>query len=461
MVKNFLAILLLVSMVPKANAQEDSLNNERSKKPNIELGLRSYFMSTGYWQDFKGDHAWGQSAFLRVKTQSFHGFSLTASYAVFGKILSSDLSAREPRTGATNRYEIGLFDVLDAGNNFFGKVEDLHLTFQSKKLTANVGRMGINTPFINPQDGRLEPTFVEGLRLNYKPNSRLQFGGDLIWRMSPRSTSGWFRIGETIGVYPIGRNEFGAPSAYFGNTFSDFVSVTDLRYRLPEEASLQLNHTLVQNISSTYLAEFQKEWKAKVWKNSIISGFQGVVQHGIGEGGNQDPALRYKNPEDINYIWGARIGLKNDKMVLHLNYTSIKGSGRFLSPREWGKDPFFTFIPRERNEGFSKVDALTLFIQRSFPERSLQLSSHVGLHFLPSPTNFLINKYAFPSYAQMNLAAKYAPKNWGKGLDFHLILMTKKALDQSGLQPGWIYNKVNLLHLDMILNYRIQWNEQK
>jgi len=415
-------------------------------------------MGTAYWQDFKEDHAWGQSAFLRVKTQSFRGFSLVGSYAVFGKILSSDLSAKEPRTGAKNRYEIGLFDVLDDGNNFFGKVEDLHLTYQSKKFATSIGRMGINTPFINPQDGRLEPTYVEGLRVGFEPISGLQFSGDLIWRMSPRSTSGWFKIGETIGIYPIGRNEFGVPSAYLGNTFSDFVSVFDLQYRLPKDVSLQLNHTLVQNISSTYLAEFQKEWKIEAKINSLLSGFQGVIQHGIGEGGNQDPALRYKNPGDINYIWGARIGLKNPKTVMHLNYTSIKGNGRFLSPREWGKDPFFTFIPRERNEGFSKVDALTFFIQRSFPKQSLQFASYFGLHFLPSPTNFLFNKYTFPSYAQMNFSAKYAPKNWGKGLDFHLLLMTKKALEENGLQPGWIYNKVNLFHLDMIVNYRIKWN---
>lgn len=461
MIKNLLVILLLVSFVPTGKAQGDSLKYERLKQPQIELGLRSYFMSTGYWQDFKGDHAWGQSAFLRVKSQSFYGFSLTGSYAVFGKILSSDLSAKEPRTGAKNRYEIGLFDVLDDGNDFFGKIEELHLTYQSKKFSTSFGRMGINTPFINPQDGRLEPTYVEGLRVDFKPNSRWQFSGDLIWRMSPRSTSGWFRIGETIGIYPIGRNEFGAPSAYLGNTFSDFVSIIDLHYLLPKEANLQVNHTFVQNISSTYLTQFQKEWKRRGKKNSILSGFQGIVQKGLGQGGNQDPNLRYKNPTDVNYVWGARIGLKNTKTVLYLNYTSIKGNGRFLSPREWGKDPFFTFIPRERNEGFSKVDALTLFLQRSLIEQSLQISSYVGVHFLPSPTNFLFNKYTFPSYAQMNLAAKYAPKNWVKGLDFHLILMTKKALGETDLQPGWIYNKVNLLHVDMILNYRIQWNEAK
>jgi hypothetical protein len=26
-------------------------------------------------------------------------------------------------------------------------------------------------------------------------------------------------------------------------------------------------------------------------------------------------------------------------------------------PREWGRDPFYTFMPRERNEGYGDVNA--------------------------------------------------------------------------------------------------------
>jgi len=40
MVKNLLAIFLLVSFIPNGNAQEDSLKNQPKKiKPEIELGL--------------------------------------------------------------------------------------------------------------------------------------------------------------------------------------------------------------------------------------------------------------------------------------------------------------------------------------------------------------------------------------------------------------------------------------
>ena len=29
-------------------------------------------------------------------------------------------------------------------------------------------------------------------------------------------------------------------------------------------------------------------------------------------------------------------------------------------PREWGKEPFYTFLPRERNEGLGNIHAFTV-----------------------------------------------------------------------------------------------------
>ncbi|EPR65979.1 hypothetical protein ADICYQ_5004 [Cyclobacterium qasimii M12-11B] len=40
----------------------------------------------------------------------------------------------------------------------------------------------------------------------------------------------------------------------------------------------------------------------------------------------------------------------------------------------------------------------------------------------------------------------------------HLILMNKTALDQQNLRPAWVYNKVNLFHTNLILNYTFPSN---
>ncbi|MFD2202042.1 hypothetical protein [Shivajiella indica] len=423
-----------------------------------KIGLRTFWMSTNYWEDFKNDFALGQSAYLQLRTKEFKGFSVVGRYTVFGNVWSSDLLERDPVTKNFNRYEVGLFDVINPEDKFFGKLEEFQLRYRTEKFSAIMGRMDINTPFINPQDGRLSPTYVEGLRLNYNPDNKNKFSVDVIGRMSPRSTSGWFDIGETIGIYPVGQSEFGQPSKYQNNTNSNFFTVLDWQHSMNSGIQLQVNHTYVDNISSTVFTQAIKDWNLSKSKNKFITGLQFSLQNGIGEGGNTDPEKRFKNPEDLNIVVGGRIGLKNPRSIWWLNYTRIDGKGRFLNPREWGRDPFFTFIPRERNEGYNQVDAFTTYYQRNIPEKGLQFYGFAGLHFLPDPSKPELNKYAFPSYAQANLGGKYSPKNWGKGLDFHAIFMSKVNIKSGEIKPQWIYNKVNMIHVNFIVNYTIQWN---
>lgn len=427
-------------------------------KPALSVGLRSYFMNTSYWEDYKNDYAWGQMARLAVTTKLPYHFQVTVEYLGFLKVLSSDLSALDARVPNLNRYEVGLFDVNHLDRTIFGKIGNLHLDYLKTNFQASLGRMEINTPFINAQDGRLSPTYVEGIHWNFQVNPHVSIAHHLISGVSPRSTGNWFNLGESIGMYPVGRDETGQPSAYFGNTRSDFANILDVKFNLESASTLLLNHTLVHNIYSAYLAQWDKNWKLPNSTLQGITGLQATVQHGIGNGGNEEIALRYKNPEDFHWILSGRIGIKSQKSLWHINYTKMQGNGRYLSPREWGKDPFYTFIPRERNEGLGKVDAFSTYFQYAFPEKSLQLYSYLGLFFLPDPADAEKNKYAMPSYAQANLGVRYNPKKWIKGLNMHLILMSKTALDQQNLRPAWVYNKVNLFHTNLILNYTLPSN---
>ncbi len=440
-------------------AQDSDTLRNKSKNPiQGTIGIRSFWMSTSYWEDFKGDFALGQSAYLQLKTKEYKGFSVIGRYSVFGNVWSSDLLERDPATQNFNRYEVGLFDVNNPSDRFFGKIEELQIRYNAPKFNVIAGRMDINTPFINPQDGRLSPTFVEGVRLDLKPDKKNQFSAQFIGRMSPRSTSGWFDIGETIGMYPVGQSEFGGPSNYKGNTKSSFFTVANWQHRMDSDIQIQLNHTYVNNISSTVFTQAIKDWKMVNNDKKFVTGLQFVVQNGIGEGGSSDPEKRFKNPDDLNFVLGGRIGVKSPRSIWWLNYTHIGGRGRFLNPREWGRDPFFTFIPRERNEGFNQVNAFTTYYQRNLPEKGFQFYGFAGLHFLPDPSNPELNKFAFPSYAQANLGGKYTPMSWGKGLDFHMILMSKLNLKSGEIKPLWIYNKVNMVHVNFIVNYTIRWN---
>jgi len=90
-----------------------------------------------------------------------------------------------------------------------------------------------------------------------------------------------------------------------------------------------------------------------------------------------------------------------------------------------------------------------------FEKIPLQLYAHVGVHWLPDTQNAAANKYNFPSYRQVNLGLKYQPQKV-KNLDFQLIFVSKEPLDSKELSPNQIYNKVEMIHFNGILNWR--WN---
>jgi len=97
--------------------------------------------------------------------------------------------------------------------------------------------------------------------------------------------------------------------------------------------------------------------------SSFFAATQFIRQDAINNGGNTNAAKTYFEHKGKSFSFGARAGWKNKTWETSINYNRITGHGRYLMPREWGREPFFTFMPRERNEGFGDVNALITKIQ--------------------------------------------------------------------------------------------------
>jgi hypothetical protein len=409
--------------------------------------FRTFWMSTSYPSDFKNDFALGSSLNLGGEMSYKDRLKIQLGYRFFGNLWSSDLSEVDPLSGQSNRYEIGLFDLLNPEDRFFGKIETLSVSYSQSKWGITAGRMGVDSDWINPQDGRLAPTAIEGINFWFESENqfKLEFWG--IGKISVRGTSQWLTVGESIGVFPLGRDVFGKPAKYFQNTESKWISILELSKNW-ENFDAKVSMTSAQNISNTLWINGEHNLvKNPNWLFGVQFGFQ----HGWGDGGNPDPQLAYKNPEDWNYAISFRVGYANNRLKTNLNSTHLGGNGRWLSPREWGRDAWYTFIPRERNEGFSSLNAVTAYLEYGFPEIGLVPYLQVGLHLLPDIDLVEANKYNFPSYRQTNLGLKYRPKGLEK-LSIDAVIMTKEALVKTDLNPNQRYNKVGMIHTNLILN---------
>jgi len=193
-----------------ANAK-DSLTIKK-KAPFFLKGTARYmFIQTDNAPKLEDDFANGLALGLKVGTQKLKYFQYVLSCHALFNIFSSDLTGN-------NRYEIGMFDINDPNNKYkLFRLEELYMKINLKKSHVTLGSQILNTPFINPQDGRLRPSVELGIWTVMDESSFIKIEGGWLIGMLPRSTVKWEKVENSIGIYPQGVNELGNPSNYKGN----------------------------------------------------------------------------------------------------------------------------------------------------------------------------------------------------------------------------------------------------
>lgn len=438
----------------KHNKTTDSTSLLHAFKTGQTHGHFRYFMSStinnGKLKDYYANAIGGG---IRYETNKFYNFQFAVSGFYFFNIGSSRLADPDEYSGQMNRYEIGLFDIENPDNHKdMDRLEELYLKYNLKKGQITFGRQLINTPLINLQDGRMRGTGVEGLWMDFSPNAKWRFEGGWLYAFSPRSTTKWFKTNESIGIYPSGVNINGTKSNHYQHLQTAGVGVISAKYTPTPRWELQTWDYLIDNILNT--AFVQVKYERPVPKNAkIIIATQFIRQDAINTGGNPDPSMSYTVKGAKSMTFGGKVGLKIKNIEYSLNYNRITKDGRYLFPREWGRDPFFTFMPRERNEGFGDVHAVNAKIEYKKPTSNFKYSLGVGYYDLPDVKDVALNKYGLPSYYQLNLDMKYKLSRFVKGLDSQLLIVSKFQAGPTYGIAKYEINKVNMLLINVVLNY--------
>jgi hypothetical protein len=188
-------------------------------------------------------------------------------------------------------------------------------------------------------------------------------------------------------------------------------------------------------------------------ENKLIFGAQFIRQDAVAKNSRPNPADRYIEENAKAMTYGGKMALKHKNWEYSLNYNRITNHDRFLFPREWGRDPFFTFMPRERTEGFANVHAFVGKIDWTAKNKVFKVNLASGYVKNPDVLNFEQNKYGIPSYAQINLDLRYNFKNIIQGLEAQLLLVAKFGLGETYGNMRYEFNKVNMMLGNLVLNY--------
>jgi hypothetical protein len=417
---------------------------------------RNFFMATDNAPGLTDYYANAFGMGIGYETGKFKNVQLGISGFFIYNIISSDLGAKDPSTGLSNRYELGLFDIENPGNlHDLDRLEDLYLRYTFGKSFIKFGKQHIKTPFINPQDGRMRPTLAEGAVLEFNHIKKLKIDLGWLYGISPRSTVRWYGIGRSIGVYQGGVNPDGTKSGYSGNLASNALVYIGLTQQIGKYVKVQAWDQYVDNVFNTSLLQMNYDIPVGTSKRTqLVTAIQSIYQRALHNGGNQDQSKTYMLRGNEVLTWGARIGAEEkENWSVTFNYNHIGGTGRYLMPREWGRDPFFTFMPRERNEGLGAAKALNVVGSKTFKRLRLKTDIAYGHYYLPDVKNTAINKYGMPSYSQLNIDIRHVFTHFFKGLELQLLYVYKSPLGNTYAEGKYEFNKVNMSLYNLVLNY--------
>jgi hypothetical protein len=459
-----LQTVLLVAQQPASASQSgegvskssgDSAANlpEIFNKGRYYGSFRSFFMATDNARHLTDYSALAAGGALYFNTAKFHGFQMGLGGSFHFNLASSGLTTKDPSTGAVNRYEIGLFDVENPVNkNNLNRMEELWLRYEKKQIRMTIGRQLLQSPFVNDQDGRMRPTAISGAWIDVKLLKNTKLEGGWIWGISPRSTVRWYQVGESIGLYPKGLNPDGTASGYPEHIESKGIAMLGVSQNAGKYIKIQVWNQLVENVFNT---AFAKADFIRPLRNGhqLILGLQAAHQNALGNGGSENPSQTYFDQHQHANVISGQVGWKYGAWQALTGYTRVTGEGRFLSPREWGREPFYTFMSRERIEGSGDVDAFTGRIIWQQPGKSLRIETGYGHFYLPDVKNFALNKYAFPAFKQFNVDVRYAFSGRLSGARIHFLYVWKGSIGDVYGNDKYVINRVNMSGYNVILNY--------
>ena len=450
----FLAILLALSGLrtwaePASDSARFASLNQYFAASTYSFHSRSYFMGTANRGLLKDDFTLAQGGDLGIQTPWLHGLRFNLSGYFIYNLASSDLARPDSISGGFNRYEAGQYDLANRGTSRgLERVEQLNAEFQRRGFHAQLGRFQRETPFFNAQDGRMRPTLEEGLWLRQSLGGWTLRGAS-VWSISPRSTVDWYPVAQSVGIYSRGVRADGSPGAYMLSDAGKALYIAGAQGPLAKNLTLEAWTMAFPNVMHSHTAQFEYRLGGAKFR------LMGLAQGRLGNGGNAQEDLTYIPEGHQAYAVSSNASLPLPrKRYAALSYTRITGHGQYLMPREWGRDPFYTFMSRERNEGLGDVHAATLMLGSIRKRGSHEIN--VGFYDLPEPGNYRLNKYGMPSYWQVNVAGRMRPQKAFDGLTLRYLVMYKGALGPNNLSLAQQYNKIGVWHLSLSADYAFQ-----
>lgn len=408
--------------------------------------IRNYFMNTinrGMLQDYHTNATGGAVGFT---TGNYKGFEIGVKGIFTFKTFGSDLGQEDAITGKNAKWEYELYDVLNRGNfKDLDRLEELFIRYRFENSYLTYGKITTEyTHLLNSSDGRMKPFAHRGAwaHLNFESPHKLDLGW--INGVSPRATTEWFSMKEAVGLFYNGFQPNGEIAKYHEYYHSSGLAILNYKF-IKENFSINFYDFYLDKITNTIWTE------AKYHIAQFNIGFQYVHQTPLSYSKNLAYSNRYVQPGENGQVLSTQLGWNSIKWDFAFAYTHAFDTGRFLFPKELGRDRFFTSIPRSRLEGLGNADVFTLKAEYHLPNPDFHMGLTIQHLQGPKTGNFEFNKYNVDESFQANTHLRFDAHNFFEGLSFDVLWIYRKNQNQTDAQS--IFNKSNFNQLNFVTNF--------
>jgi hypothetical protein len=326
---------------------EETIENDPDKKlfgkilesGDFEFHLRSYFMATQNQGSLLDYSTWGTGAGIGYFSPRWKGFGMGFSGFFVFRHFENNVTAIDPLTQSSNRYEILLYDLHNPNNNKdLDRLEEFYISYEKESISIWAGRHHFESPFMNASDNRMRPNIFSGISVDVKPG-KLGIKASWFTHVISRGSLEWLTIEESFGFYNTGKNPLDTEDSYKHHIDSEGIASLGFEYVF-DQAKIESWTYVAEGVFG--LSSLQASGNIKTDSGpQFLWGIQGFYESAIGNGGNENPEKAYILPDEKTNGLGLRGGVKWPHSKLTLNFLRISDRGRFLFPREWGREQFF------------------------------------------------------------------------------------------------------------------------
>ncbi|MGM0579709.1 MAG: OprD family outer membrane porin [Bacteroidota bacterium] len=410
------------------NPNEAHSFHEWFKKGHVSGLFRSNSIQTYRPKSQNFSAASGLGGRIYYHSAYWHGFQMGIGGIYTYNILSTDLS-NSTDNPYTPKWERQLFDLEDPDNKHdLDRLEELFIKYRYKDSYIKVGKMLLNTPLVNPQDSRMKPSAFQGIWLDWNEGHRFEINGGFFNKVSPRSTTEWIHINESIGLY----DHLLDPEKEYETINNNGLAILGGHYLPNENISFHSWQYYIDKVSFSSFNQLEYS------QNKIKLGLQYLFQNSLGE----NPSLAANHNAQL---LSGQLKWSQNKWQLSYNHTINITEDALKFPSEWGAEPFYTFISRHRIEGLDEVNSRSIKLDLQ-PIKSWT-SLNFGLYGVYSNFN---NDKEENTLTQLSLDIQTHLKNDWKNLKIRFL--NSYFITDNFAEGSFLHEDV--FHSQLILNYQ-------